>query len=255
VATKEEQLLQQIEAAKDGNPDDFDTWKAEAGVVLRHAVGTDDPLVAQFEDVNYGLLIVTEATPQSAWDRARAGGVSRAVSILRAAVTQVRLTEESGKSSDERDLSARTRIFIVHGHDDGLKETVARFLLRLTDSEPVILHEQTSGSATIIEKLERFTATARYAVVIATGDDVGRSAAAEPGDELPRARQNVVFELGYFFAALGRSNVALLYQPGVERPSDTDGIVHITLDDGGAWKVALTRELEGAGIETDRAAL
>ena len=153
------------------------------------------------------------------------------------------------------DSSSRTQIFIVHGHDDALKEAVARFLLQLTGSEPVILNEQTSGSATIIEKLERYTATARYAVVLATGDDLGRSRKGHPADELPRARQNVIFELGYFFAALGRSNVALLYEPGVERPSDTDGIVHISIDAGKAWKVALTHELEGADIEVDRSAL
>jgi predicted nucleotide-binding protein len=64
-----------------------------------------------------------------------------------------------------------------------------------------------------------------------------------------------MFELGYFFAALGRANVVLLYEPGVERPSDTDGIVHIAIDDGGAWKIHLTREIEGAGIEVDRSAL
>jgi predicted nucleotide-binding protein len=74
-------------------------------------------------------------------------------------------------------------------------------------------------------------------------------------DDLPRARQNVIFELGYFFSALGRSNVALLYQPGVERPSDTDGVVHIAIDAGGAWKISLTREIEGAGIQVDRGAL
>ena len=130
---------------------------------------------------------------------------------------------------------------------------VARFLLRLTGAEPVILREQFSGSSTIIEKLERFASTARYAVVLATADDFGR--AKSDDNELSRARQNVVFELGYFFAALGRENVALLYEPGVERPSDTDGIVHIPVDEGGAWKVQLTRELEGAGIEVDRAAL
>jgi predicted nucleotide-binding protein len=119
----------------------------------------------------------------------------------------------------------------VHGHDEALKEKVARFVLQLTGEEPVILHEQVSASDTIIEKLERFAARAAYAVVLATADDYGRSVAVP--DELPRARQNVIFELGYFFAALGRPRVALLYEAGVERPSDTDGILHIAIDDAG----------------------
>ncbi len=249
--TKQERLQAVIDAANNGDPEDFNAWQVEAGVVLRHAVGADDPLVARYDGVRYSLSMWTELTPDSAFDEARRGGVRQAVAVLKAGITQVELAEESPNGATE--LTGRTQIFIVHGHDDGLKEKVARFLLRLTGSEPVILHEQVSAGATIIEKLERFTATARYAVVLATADDRGRAQAA--ADEQPRARQNVIFELGYFFAALGRSNVALLYEPGVERPSDTDGVVHIAIDNGGAWKVALTRELEGAGIEVDRDAL
>ena len=194
----------------------------------------------------------SDQTPSSEFAAAKRRGVLRAVAKLRAATTQVNLLEEA-LTSNSLDVATRTQIFIVHGHDDGLKETVARFLLRLTGSEPVILHEQVSAGDTVIEKLERFAATARYAVVLATADDLGRVKTAV--DDLPRARQNVIFELGYFFSALGRSNVALLYQPGVERPSDTDGVVHIAIDAGGAWRISLTREIEGAGIQVDRGAL
>jgi hypothetical protein len=74
--------------------------------------------------------------------------------------------------------------------------------------------------------------------VFATADDFGRSAAIP--DELPRAGQNVIFELGYFFAALGRPCDALVYGAGVERPSDTDGIPHIAIH-GAARGRFLTR--------------
>src|SRR5262245_61982687 len=88
----------------------------------------------------------------------------------------------------------------------------------------------------------------------ATTPERGKTAASAPAAN-PRARQNVVFELGFFFGVLGRSHVALLYEEGVERPSDTDGIERIPLDDAGGWKLPLARELDAAGIGVDWSAL
>ncbi len=117
----------------------------------------------------------------------------------------------------------------------------------------MILHEQANEGRTIIEKFEDHAAEAGYAVVLLTADDVGRAAA--EADEHPRARQNVDFELGFFFGALGRRRVAMLYEEAVERPSDTDGIVRIALDDAGAWKLTLARELDAVGIPVNWPAL
>ncbi len=63
------------------------------------------------------------------------------------------------------------------------------------------------------------------AIIIATGDDVGR-AKGKPGDE-PRARQNVVFEIGFFFGALGRDRTSVLLEQGVEEPGYVDGLVYV----------------------------
>jgi predicted nucleotide-binding protein len=159
-------------------------------------------------------------------------------------------TEQPARDDTRTD---RKEIFVVHGRDEGPKEAVAGFLRDLTGRRPVIFHEQVSGGATIIEKLERLANIAAYAVVIATGGDLGRLATAT--EDQPRARQNVILELGYFFGVLGRQNVALLHETGVERPSDTDGLAHIELDGGRQWRVSLANELEAAGFEIDRAAL
>jgi predicted nucleotide-binding protein len=125
----------------------------------------------------------------------------------------------------------------------------------LTGRKPIILHEQSSGGKTIIEKLEKYAATTAFAVIIATGDDVGRSATDPEDANRPRARQNVVLELGYFYGLLGRNNVVLLFDPGVERPSDTDGILHIQIDEGRGWRIDLANEIEEAGIEVDKSAI
>ena len=88
-----------------------------------------------------------------------------------------------------------------------------------------------------------------YAVVLATGDDAGRRKGA---DELqPRPGQNVVLELGFFLGKLGRDKVAVLREPGVELPSDYDGVMYISLDSAGAWKLVLMRELKRAGLDVN----
>jgi predicted nucleotide-binding protein len=114
----------------------------------------------------------------------------------------------------------------------------------------VILHDQADQGRTIIEKFEDHAAEAVFAVVVLTRDDIG-VLATDDRELQPRARQNVVFELGFFFGALGRNRVVILFEEGVELPSDLGGLLYIPLDDRGAWKVTLARELKAASIEVD----
>jgi hypothetical protein len=58
------------------------------------------------------------------------------------------------------------KVFVVHGHDNEAKETVARFLERLA-LEPIILHEQANEGRTVIEKFE-VHANVGFAVVLLT---------------------------------------------------------------------------------------
>ena len=83
-----------------------------------------------------------------------------------------------------------------------------------------------------------------------TPDDVGTTKA-EPVNTLPRARQNVVLELGYFIGLLGRNRVCALYKGGVELPSDYSGVGYLRLDDAGAWQLLLARRLKEAGLDVD----
>jgi predicted nucleotide-binding protein len=137
----------------------------------------------------------------------------------------------------------RRKVFIVHGHDEGSREAVARFLEKL-DFEPIILHERANKGRTIIAKFQQEAADVGYAVILMTPDDHGGKAGQEGK---PRARQNVVFELGFFIGALGPEKVAALVKGDVERPSDFDGVVYISIDDSG-WRLKLAKELEAAGF-------
>jgi predicted nucleotide-binding protein len=136
----------------------------------------------------------------------------------------------------------------LHGHVEGAREAVARYVERL-GFEPIILHEQASQGMTIIEKIEA-NSDVGFAVVLLTADDVG----ARKGEEhrlRDRARQNVVLELGYFIAKLTRSRVCALKRGDTEVPSDFGGVVYVTFDDAGGWKEMLGRELEAAGFQID----
>jgi predicted nucleotide-binding protein len=143
-------------------------------------------------------------------------------------------------------------VFIVHGHDGETKVMVARFLAELLGRQPLILHEQPDRERTIIEKFEDHAAQAACAIVLLTGDDEGGPVG---GTGRPRARQNVVLELGYFLGRLGRDRVVILYEPNVELPSDINGVLYVKLDDQGAWRNSVARELEAVGLAVDLYAL
>lgn len=153
------------------------------------------------------------------------------------------------KANIKAGTSKSNKIFIVHGHDSLTKTEVARTLEQL-DLEAIILHEQPNEGKTIIEKFERDASQVSFSVVILTPDDIGYPKNKEK-DAKPRARQNVVLELGYFSGILGRSNVCVLYKGGVEIPSDYLGVIYIPIDEDGAWKYKLSRKLKQAGLEID----
>jgi predicted nucleotide-binding protein len=135
----------------------------------------------------------------------------------------------------------KPEVFVVHGHDEAAKQEVARALERL-GLRPIILHEQPDSGRLILEKFEAH-ADAGYSVVILTPDD-------DCGGKR-RARQNVIFELGYFLGKLGRGRVQALHKQGVEVPSDLHGWLYTQMDDGGGWKFKLGREPKAAGFNVD----
>jgi len=139
-----------------------------------------------------------------------------------------------------------TNIFIVHGHDGQAKESVARFVERV-GLTATILHEQPNEGKTIIEKFEKHS-NAGYAIVLLTPDDVGGTSSETLK---PRARQNVILELGYMVGKLGRKNVCALQKGNLEIPSDFHGVLYVNMDDDGAWKYKVANELKIAGYTVD----
>lgn len=140
------------------------------------------------------------------------------------------------------DMTSR-KVFIVHGHDDGMKDSTARFLNSI-GFDPIILHERANKGRTIIQKFREEAKDVGFAVVLLSPDD-------ETAEGQRRARQNVILELGFFLGALGPERVAALKKGDVETPSDFDGVIYTAFDAGGSWKVALSKELQAAGYSID----
>ena len=175
-----------------------------------------------------------------------AAGIPQTVTMLEGLISRL---EEKREELQPDQLAAITgippltgtrRVFVVHGHDEATKESVARFLSKL-NLEPIILHERPNQGRTIIEKFESH-ADVDFAVILLTPDDRGHPSDS-PEKTRPRARQNVIFELGYFVGRLGRSRVCALHKGNVEILSDYDGVIYVAMDDPQGWRIACDRSV------------
>jgi predicted nucleotide-binding protein len=126
-------------------------------------------------------------------------------------------------------------------------------LVSQLELEPVILHEQPSEGRTIIENFSVHAKEAGFALVLLTADDLGREKGVKRSPPLqPRARQNVVFEMGFFFGSLERGRVCAIHEVGVGIPSDLDGILYVPYDaSSGKWRYDVAKELRNAGYDID----
>jgi predicted nucleotide-binding protein len=146
----------------------------------------------------------------------------------------------------------RKKVFVVYGHDSTAR-TGLEAMLRRWGLEPLILDQLPSEGQTIIEKLEKYTSEANFAVVLATPDDVGYRSGHED-EKTFRARQNVVLELGMMLSILGRKNVAILLksQEDMERPSDIQGLIYVPFKDAVTDAgLLLAKEMSAQGYTID----
>ena len=149
------------------------------------------------------------------------------------------------------------KVFVVYGHDETAKNHLEA-MLRRWGLEPLIFDQLPSEGQTVIEKLEKYTADVRFAVVLATPDDEGNRAGRDD-EKAYRARQNVVLELGMLLSRLGRSRVAILLkqQANMERPSDIQGLIYIPFKDDLQKEAGtiLAKEMAAQGYHIDIAKL
>lgn len=207
----------------------YSTWKNQVIIYIQNVI-KDDGALKRFEEQSElfekhyykpsyldNMLGILNAYQQSGFD-----------------------DSELPKEDDER---LTKKIFVVHGHAENVNQEVARTIEKL-GLEAVVLREQPNSGKTIIEKFEEYAKDVNFAVILLTADD-------RTEGEKFRARQNVVFEMGYFMGALGRDHVMCLVQENVEIPGDTAGVVYTQIDKVGIWKYSLVKELKSCGYDVD----
>ena len=217
----------------------IDGYFIEFGIITRFLIKrTDKPLSSYIQDEQRKLRSNSIIMPINKLDIFN----NKCYSID---ITKQLLKEINGILN--MDKIDNTKVFIVHGHDDAIKLEVARFIEHL-GLTAIILNEKPNEGKTIIEKIEKYS-NVGYAIILYTPCDKGGEFNDEFKDYKPRARQNVVFEHGYFIGKLGRERVYALVKGDIEKPNDISGVVYTPMD--GNWKLDLCSNLSNSGFNID----
>ena len=216
-------------------PPEFDAWVQRVNALISRIFATDS---AQYALLQKGLHryegVSIHRSPTAMDDTIKF--LQKALELSLSSQKEDKFEEIVFENEASEQVEKSNKVFIVHGHDDKIKNAVARFIENI-GLEPIILHEQPNKGLTIIEKFENYSRVG-FAIVLLTADDVG-SVKNKKDNLNMRARQNVIFELGFFIGKLNRQNVCALYTNGVELPSDYSGILYIPIDESEGWKLQL----------------
>ena len=234
---------------------EFVRWIRGARTAIAYAFGDQSSQLRDFDGVEFARPIGSDEDGTSTSDSEYFfWGLDMAATIVRTMIEEVEeywvddnTPMPPSATTDRRQQAITSRkVFIAHGRDEGAKESVAR-LLQDIGLLPVILSELPGKGRTIIEKFAS-NSDVGFAVALLTPDDAGsRSGETELK---PRARQNVIFELGFFIGSLGRDRVCALTKGKPEIPSNYTGVEYIALDEGG-WQMELVGELKAVGFDVD----
>ena len=201
----------------------------------------DNPTAITAEKFLFSLFIINQTTSATKNITAEVINNGDPASGIDSTLT---FSEVSNKKADETSRKSPNRVFVVHGQNESARDQVVKFLSGV-GLIGIVLHDQPNMGRHLLTKFIDEAELVTFAVVLMTDDDVG---GLKGGKLEPRARQNVILELGYFLSHLGQSRICALVSPGLEAPSDFDGIVYIKMDDDGRWKTIFKRELQAAGM-------
>lgn len=179
--------------------------------------------------------------------------VEKQYAILQSFITsklthyQVKLSQKERRAKLEDRIHNSKQIFIIHGHNEAKRRELSSMLKERFGLEPIILSEQPEQGLTIIEKFEKHASQCSYAFALFTPDDI----ITDGNTQYFQARPNVIFELGWFYANLGRSRVCILDQASDKSRifSDLQGVMRLQFQENISEKfLEIERELKSVGI-------
>lgn len=230
----------ELKNKKSSSDSDFKAWKTDVQLCLSGLYGEKSIQLKNFNSRPFSPMVIVGNTD---WHEPYVRDLETTKKEFERYIGD--FEDESENASAKKKRFANNKVFVVHGHDGELKEKVARRLEQL-GIEAIILSEQANRGKTIIEKLEAYS-DVHVAIALFTQDDLG-SAKDEKENEKYRARQNVVFEAGYFMGYLGRENTIIIVDENIEIPGDLAGMVYTTKDN---WEFEMLKELNAAGMKID----
>lgn len=223
-------------------------WKTRTRNLVNEVNSDTSPAVRL---ANEAAGVLTRGNYKDQFERAKKTFL-KALQMTLEAVMEDSFGELRSTTSKAASAKLSNKVFIVHGHDHGLKTDVERFVHQI-GLEPIVLHRQPNKGLTIIEKFEEHSDVG-YAFILLTPDEVAYTIDQEAiSDEARvkerRARPNVIFEFGYFVGKLGRDRVCCIYKEGVELPSDLAGLIYKQVSDTIETQAfSIIRELKAAGF-------
>ena len=223
----------------------FEAWNAKTERFLMKKYGKDSFEHRKFLNTHFCPLIWSaedDGSDDIKWCRE---GLATCKAVFETYLEEMEDEDERTSSSQPVAKTGKTNsVFIVHGHDGELKQSVAR-IVEKQGIEAIILSEQANKGRTIIEKFEAYSDVGG-AICLFTADDLGKAQKAVSDNF--RARQNVVLETGYFMGKLGRDHVVILADEGIEMPSDLSGVVYTNTS---SWQIEVLKELKAMGYTVD----
>jgi len=245
-------LLSEAEALS-YNDNNLDKIIKRADMLVKKIFGITSDYIEKLKKIRFSPSIAWSGMSDSIYYNSFNSGKSELINLINVMLEDLSLTEfiELPPATESKNSILSENIFIVHGHNEEMKQSSARFLEKI-DLKPVILHEQANKGKTIIEKFTDFS-NVSFAIVLLSADDIAFNKNEKSEQAKFRARQNVILELGFFLGKIGRENVVVLHEQveNFEIPSDYQGVLYIPYDPNGNWKLSVAKELKAVGFKID----
>ena len=229
----------------------LDAVEKRAEMIIRKIFGPETHYLKSMKSISYSPSFFFDTTPDSTFENHFYSGKRELLNLFNVIAEDIKLDATINTSTTESKVQNNENVFIVHGHNEEMKQSVARTIEKLK-LKSIILHEQPNKGKTIIEKFTTNSEVA-FAIILLSADDIAYNKNDDPENAKFRARQNVIFELGYFIGKLGRERVLALHEveEKLEIPSDYSGVLFVPFDKSGKWQFDLVRELKALGINVN----